>query len=387
MKGGNRRNSTTPRPPAQGLSLVELMVALVLGAFLIAALIQFFMGNRMTYLANEGFARVQESGRFALEDFKREMRETGTHGFCAARINIRNHLNDCGGFTGQLFDTNRPLIGFEYDGSGPGDSLVLPDSPDPDSATTGEWSSSSAGQLPAALDGLVVPGSDVVIFRSLRVVPGLTAVGNTPANANAINLNAAHGLPDNAIVLVTNCASGADLFQNRTNANATAFSRGGGPSCGSSGPGNQNLGAWSTAYGPEMQAFQARVVAYYVGRNDETGEPGLFRLILSEGAPRTSEVIDGVENLQVLYGFSLPAESGGDGQSVNHWLTADQVPDWGLVIAARLAIVTRSPEIGDSDRDAQTFDLAGTIATSPTDGRIRNAFSTTVALRNRMLVY
>lgn len=373
---------------ARGLSLVELMIALLLGAFLVAALIQFFLGNRLTYMANEGFARVQESGRFALEDIKRELRQTGTHGFCAARLGIRNHLNDCGDFNNTVFDPDRPVVGFEYRNSGPGDTLTLPASPDPAAASANDWSSSTAGsQLPSALEGEVIPRSDVLIIRRLELVPGVTSAGTTPAGNTAINLTAAHGLPDDAIVLVTNCSSGADLFHNRTNASATAFSRAAGASCGANGPGNQVPGMWSTAYDQSMQVYQQTAVAWYLGLNADTGEPGLYRMEFGTGTASSSEIIEGVENLQVLYGYSRPASAGGDGQSVNNWLTADQVPDWGLVIAARLEFVVRSPEQSGPGRDPESFTLAGTRVDGPDDGRIRKNFSTTAALRNRMLTF
>lgn len=379
---------TIPFRRAGGLSLVELMVALLLGAFLVAALIQFFLGNRLTWMANEGFARVQESGRFALEDFKRELRESGTHGFCAARLGIRNHLNECDDFSNALFDPDRPIAGFEYRNSAPGGNVSLAATPDPDEGAADDWSSSTAGdQLPTPLQGEAIPGSDVVIFRRLELIPGLTAVGNTPAGATSINLTAAHGLPQDSIVLVTNCASGADIFQNQTNPAATSFSRGAGPNCTANGPGNSVPALWSTAYDPSMQVYRQTAVAWYLGRNEDTGEPGLYRMEFGAGGATRAEIIEGVENLQVLYGYSRPAAAGGDGQSVNNWLTAEQVPDWGLVIAIRMEFIVRSPERSDPGSEAESFVAAGVQVNGPDDGRIRKHFSTTAALRNRMLTF
>ena len=43
-----------------GFTLIELMVAMVLGMLLMAVAIQIFVGNRDTYRFNSNLARVQE---------------------------------------------------------------------------------------------------------------------------------------------------------------------------------------------------------------------------------------------------------------------------------------------------------------------------------------
>lgn len=60
-----------------GLSLVELMVALVLGLVLMTGIIQVFLSSRQTYASNEAMARMQENGRFALEFISRSARLAG----------------------------------------------------------------------------------------------------------------------------------------------------------------------------------------------------------------------------------------------------------------------------------------------------------------------
>lgn len=61
----------------QGLSLVELMVALVLGLILMTGIIQVFLSSKQTYSTNEAMARMQENGRFALEFMSRSARLAG----------------------------------------------------------------------------------------------------------------------------------------------------------------------------------------------------------------------------------------------------------------------------------------------------------------------
>lgn len=60
-----------------GLTLVELMVALVLGLVVIGAVTNLFLTNRQTYRTTENLARMQENLRFAFELMARDVREAG----------------------------------------------------------------------------------------------------------------------------------------------------------------------------------------------------------------------------------------------------------------------------------------------------------------------
>jgi len=385
------------RAKSRGLSLVELLVAMVLGLLIAAAILQLFLGSRMTHSSNEAVARVQENARFSLELLKREFRDVGSHGFCAARLEIRKHLKpDCPNFTDMIFDADRTFTGWEYVGTGRGETFTLDEEADlvPEAGNLNLWQSFEDGatvNLTGAgvtdiFDARLVPGSDVVIVRRMEVVPGITANGNTPVNAANINLNDDHGLDQNSIVLVSNCSSGADLFQLGNNPNASALGAGGG-SCTNPGPGNLSMD-WSTAYDESMQVFRVVVNGYYVGYDPNRGAPGLYRVALSNGLgtnARHEELVEGVETMQVLYGYSLPADQGGDGQTVDFWLAADEVPDWGFVIGARLSLLVRSPD--DTGQPVQrTFDLASTQFTHPEDGRLRQPFFASISLRNNQIV-
>ncbi|MFC1665831.1 PilW family protein, partial [Pseudomonadota bacterium] len=49
----------------KGFTLIELMVAMVIGLFLLAGLIQIFFAGKQTYRLGDGLSRLQENGRFA----------------------------------------------------------------------------------------------------------------------------------------------------------------------------------------------------------------------------------------------------------------------------------------------------------------------------------
>ena len=357
---------------SSGFSLVELMVAITLGLLLTAGMVQLFSSTKVTFRTNDALARVQENGRFTLEMLKRELREVGTNGFCAAQLDVRNHLDSADALD-EIFDAGRLIIGWNsIENDFTVDDLTPP-------AGSGPWVGTDLGALPAALTGRVVPGSDVLITRRQQPIPGVTA----NSTGSEIELNTNHGLDGNPVALVTDCATGADVFQVTTGSGSDRFPL---PGSGAS-PGN-SAGSWSTTYDDSMQAFQIQVNAYYVGLSAR-GEPALFEVDLSrdQSSVTPQELVGGVENMQIQYGFSRNPPTG-DGQSVDDWLSADQIPTdgWGQVIAMRLGFIVRSDENADGSTVAQTFNLADVNVGTQGDGRMRHAFSTTIALRNRLIV-
>lgn len=62
---------------ARGLSLVELMVALVLGSIIVAAATQLFLVNQQTNNLQNGLAHVQDQGRFAFSYISRDLMQAG----------------------------------------------------------------------------------------------------------------------------------------------------------------------------------------------------------------------------------------------------------------------------------------------------------------------
>jgi len=60
-----------------GFSLIELMVALVLGLVLMGAVLNSFLSSNETYRVQEALSRSQESARFSLEIISQELRMAG----------------------------------------------------------------------------------------------------------------------------------------------------------------------------------------------------------------------------------------------------------------------------------------------------------------------
>jgi len=62
---------------SRGISLIELMVALVISAILIAALYRTFIGQQKTYTVQEQVVDMQQSARFAINKMIKEIRMGG----------------------------------------------------------------------------------------------------------------------------------------------------------------------------------------------------------------------------------------------------------------------------------------------------------------------
>ena len=68
------------RRTSQGLSLIELMIALLIGTILLLGVVQVFGASRTAYQLSEGMSRTQENARFALDYLQRDIRMAGHFG-------------------------------------------------------------------------------------------------------------------------------------------------------------------------------------------------------------------------------------------------------------------------------------------------------------------
>ncbi|HYM86762.1 MAG TPA: prepilin-type N-terminal cleavage/methylation domain-containing protein, partial [Pseudoxanthomonas sp.] len=65
---------------ARGVTLIELMIALLISTILVLGLVQVFAASRAAYQLSQGIARNQESSRFAIDFLTRDLRMTGHAG-------------------------------------------------------------------------------------------------------------------------------------------------------------------------------------------------------------------------------------------------------------------------------------------------------------------
>jgi len=63
-----------------GLTMVELMVALAIGSFLIVGAVQIYNQSRQAFVVNESIARVQETAQFAMDTIETDLRMASNWG-------------------------------------------------------------------------------------------------------------------------------------------------------------------------------------------------------------------------------------------------------------------------------------------------------------------
>lgn len=75
-----------------GFTLIELMIAMMLGVMVMGAAISMFLTNRQTYRATESMSRSQETARIAFELLARDVREAGGNA-CDVGLPVVNVLS------------------------------------------------------------------------------------------------------------------------------------------------------------------------------------------------------------------------------------------------------------------------------------------------------
>ena len=366
-----------------GISLVEIMIAMVIGLILTAGIIQLFVGSKQTYRFHDAVSRVQENARFALEALNYDIRMAGNFGCTAYVQKFNNTLNG----PPPAFNPGVGIQGWEANGTSPGNSFNLPAANAAVvDATGGGWTTAPVAAGSSALDAgtMALPGSDIVrIYRGDNnpgtinsISPGANTVVNTTPDADIV---------DGDILLLSDCQN-ADWVQA-----CNTQDIGGGTSVNavlSAGctPGNIPSKPVLSKAGGQVVKLQSYI--YFVGKRDNNANnpPGLFRRPLgsagaggSAAAGAAEEVVEGVESMQILYGIDVD-----DNRVVDRYVTANNVTDWRSVLSIQIALLMRATERGDDVSGVATHTLGGVTASAPNDQRLRQVFNTTVALRNRV---
>lgn len=345
-----RRHAPHFRKYHKGFSLIELMIAMVLGFIIIGAVIAVFLGTSQTYRTQEAMSQVQETGRFATEILTRDIRQIGFRGACLPDATINNLLDT---------DINNELT---YDFA---------------TGALAGWHQ-TAGPYAANMTGYV-PNTDTLLIKkvtNLDVRPN----GNTPFNAANINLDGASGIERSQIVVISD-AEACDIFQNTANTNATTISRG----AASMNPGNlnpNNNNTLSKSYEADAQLFRFESRVYYLGASSTIqGQTALRRIDFGTGNANDQEIVTGVADFRVRYGIDTDGN-----QRINQYVNAATVTagnNWENVLAVRIYVIAGSPNSDNVTDNNQQLTLDGGVWNAP-DQRLYQVFSSTIAIRNRL---
>jgi type IV pilus assembly protein PilW len=358
----------------RGLTIVEILVAVTLSLILLAGVSQLFISSKRTYEVQDGLSRLQENGRFAVDYLARHVRMAGYMGCLsnAGLITMHNNLNNAATFANNF---SVGIEGFEANGTAPGSAYAIAAENPAPSGNAGGWSAA----LDADLVGRVLPGTDVIVIRNAS--PASVALVSPYSDSAQVFVSNPNDLQIGDILMVTDCQK-ASVFQ-ATNIQSTGFGTNAVHSQANMMPGN-NTSVWgsdqSYTEGGEIMKSEMRV--FYVGQG-ASGGPALFQRSLRNAGGGvvelvSDELVEGVENMQVLYG----EDTNGD-RTADAYRTAAAVADWSQVVSARISLLVRSPENALPEAETNTFDVGGVTVDPVDDRRLRQVFTTTITLRNR----
>jgi type IV pilus assembly protein PilW len=323
----------------KGFSLVELMVSLVLGGLIIAAVGTVYLGSRQSFRTQDAMARMQEGARYAFETMSVDLRQVG---FGCATVNTGLPVNPDlvdptleANWYNNLF--RRPLIGYE---SGAG----LPDTVTDEIADT---------------DALMVLRADK--SREYQLASATTTASSLkPSDVGPGGLVVVTEVYKDATVYTASAASGTNITL------GTPLP------CKTGGP--------AVAASANFRMLPLSGHIYYIG-NNAAGEPSLYRETLrADGSTEAQELVEGVEDMQITYGVDTSGDCSNNDGSVETYVSADGVPGanaacpakdvWNKkVLSVRLILTMRTAEAN--------VGVGG-------DGRIHKPFTTTIAVRNRL---
>jgi len=328
----------------QGLSIIELMIALLLGLLLMGGVLQLFLSSKRTYQTNAALSQVQESGRFALEFLAFDLRNAGYRGECMSALDTTLVPASLAKSNGQ--DDIRYILGTGIQG----------------------WSKASRANKSASTPDWVPSGandSDVVL---LKHAADPVKVKITATSLTQISTDQATGLAKGRLLVIDDPIA-CFLFSNQD------------------GPTDSHVAvSGSNGFGRTYQTtahlllYQSAL--YYLKDNTSTGVPSLWRQVYNGSSPPAEELVSGIQQLQIRYAVGdangqLTLDANGQA-----YQDASTITDWQSVVAARISLIAVSTATNVVTPNQQLL-FNGVQVTIP-NGRLAQIFTQTVSLRNHL---
>jgi type IV pilus assembly protein PilW len=331
------RGSVSAARGQHGMTLVELMVAMLIGLLIVGGATATLLANRQTYRINDNLARVQEAARVAFELMARDLRGAGGTG-CARGIPTMSVLLPAQGAAPAWWSL-------------PGDGIRGFDGGD-DAFPAAAFGGANGARM-AGTDAIVVHGPHGT---------GLAVEDHNPPAAQFRVNRANHGIRPNDVLMVCDYQQ-ASIFQ-ATNANQGNRTIVHNTGAGSIGNCSKGLGfadpvvctpnGTPKAYGPNSAIYRYNAKAWYIGAS--SAGRSLFSIELN-GNP--VEIAPGVHDMQITY-----LDGGGA------YRNAAAIADWGDVRAVRITLTLRANQHGD--------------VTQASAERMERVLAHNVTLRNRL---
>jgi type IV pilus assembly protein PilW len=366
----------------RGFTLVELLVAITIGAIILAGAVTLFVNNRDTYKTTNELSRLQETARYALGMMVKDIRMAGYFG-CADRLDtINDRVNAA--TAGALWDpASNSIEGLDAANEAAGQNTYLP--------SGYQVFVQAVTASPGLGDtGRVVSGSDAFAVRyiagsladtDLSGTPDYQILGAPAAPAPTSTAVTADNLANfnpisSPIAAVSDCGSSnvfevAGIAGNQVQVKTTAP--------------REAISVYNVTATNRPSVVPYIGVRYYVGLNSRD-EPSLYRSVIrftgdvagNALEEREQELFEGVESLQLLYGEDTDADGTPDS-----YATATGVGNWTNVVSVRLSILVRTIDEHGRDADTNTYPVNDIVFDpNPNDRRRRRVFTTTIMVRN-----
>lgn len=335
-----------------GMTLVEIMIALLIGAFLLAGVMQIFVHTRQSNRMQENLSRLQENGRFAMEFLGRDLRMAGYMG-CASLDAVTPVID-----ASPQNPNDNPAVAFNNLSAISGFNNIA-----------NNWNASAC-----SASNLCSANTDAITVQYAGSCDGyLTGnMANDNANVQILAANTCN-IRQYDTVLISDCGA-ADVFIDTSNdvPNATKQTL--------AHADNQNTSPkLSKVYGPGAEVFVFRSYSYFI-RTGASGRPALWRLDNTKEAVAGTnpiELLEGIENFQILYGEDTDADG-----AANYYVPANSIVNTANVTSIRIEVLAVTPDDNLASKPV-SYNFNGT-AVNPTDRRLRRVFTSTLAVRNRL---
>lgn len=334
-------NKHDKRRAQSGLSLIELLVAVAMGSFILLGLTTLASSSSRNEAELARSARQLDSARYSLQIMGDDIKMAGFFGaqfFIDDPVAAATTLCSAASAAVLERDMSLPVVGLN----------------DTAAATT------FCGVAAAS----IADGSDVIAVRRAssfgRTGADLVADGGDDATWYIQN----HPVQDPVIAVGDANANNATVFNNIATMDL----------------------APATLTVPPVRRYLSHV--YYVQTGAACGATGtppqLRRITLQDDGTYSSDpddhetIAEGVENMQIVYG----RDTDDDGAANVYGFPADE-DEWAEVVTVRIFLLMRNVDTSLGHTDTKTFDLGGTALGPYNDACKRNVYTTTINVVNQ----
>ena len=169
----------------KGLTLIELMIAMVIGLLLLGGTVSMFISNKRVYREQESMGRLQENARFALAEVMHDIRMAGYTGCSDNASKTSNHLN--GVTSTNILDFGNPIEGSE-------DGITIRFMEDTGLTVEAPYMTNQSASLHVSAPNSLVPG-EIVAAADCDSTDIFQITNTDPGSTGTVTHNSGSGTP------------------------------------------------------------------------------------------------------------------------------------------------------------------------------------------------